>query len=811
MGDGLISVIIPVYRVRKYLRRCVDSVLCQTYADLEIILVDDGTDDGCDLICDAYKEQDSRVCVIHKQNGGLSSARNSGLEIASGDYIGFVDSDDYIEPEMYERLIGCMESDVDVVTCDTKHEWGNVYKGASDRRKVSFPPQKMYGKDALKGFLLLRKIETAAWNKLYRRGVFENLRFPTGKVYEDVPVVWEIIKRSRAVVNNGYADYHYFHRSGSITRGEFFTERLLDGDCFAREILADVKRNYPELTEEASLLNARFLLDLMSQLLRSRNRDSFEDIFSEMQQELLCHGEMIRKSKYIDEGLRNALLSCAKDSYSEQKKRSDQNGDAGERMEIFGQNDRRVMSKSVFFGCGGLCHIILGYWKEFGVHPEYLCDNNAELWGTYIAGIPVIAPADIPRDGSERIFITTVHHREVFEQLIAMGFLEQAIRETAYPLEVMNLKTIADMNRFQTKGIERRCEGQVILDLSCGMVLGGVEQWSYKTADLLRDMGRNVFYFVPFMEPMSAHELRHEKILLGNADDRDNKISVFADALNRFSEMRKVTVICNFPFEIFQAAAFAKRCFNPDMKLIAVVHSDEELYYRIYTAWKDEVDIFVAISKRIYRKLVLCGIPESRIKILKWAVDFPCADRMYSREGEPIRIGYAGRITICEKRSDFLSEIMSRLAERKIEFEFEVAGDGDYRKELERRVGDAGIPNVRFRGVLGRDAIYDFWSKRDIYISTSEREGHSLSQLEAMAMGAVPIATDVSGAEDDIADGVNGFIVGVGDIEGIVEKIEMLYRNRQLLKSMGEMAEKSVRQRDGGDEVVFWREALTDV
>lgn len=180
-----ISIIVPVYNVQKYLDKCIESILVQTYSHLEIILIDDGSTDESGRICDYYGGIDNRIIVIHKENGGLSSARNAGLDVATGDYIGFVDSDDFIEPSMYEKMFLLLKKEeCDVVECGI-----NL---CTDTDVYRFKQEKDYtmsGVEALKQHLKLDKRllipRTSVWSKLYKRSCWHKKRFPVGQVHED--------------------------------------------------------------------------------------------------------------------------------------------------------------------------------------------------------------------------------------------------------------------------------------------------------------------------------------------------------------------------------------------------------------------------------------------------------------------------------------------------------------------------------------------------------------------------------------------------------------------------------------------------
>ena len=217
----MISVIVPVYNVERYIRQCVESILEQTYADLEIILVDDGSTDGSGSICDEYKLKDDRVVVIHKCNGGLSDARNAGLDIARGEYIGFVDSDDYIEPDMYEVLYKNCEryaADLAAARFVKFNTQGEVRKNFTENIEV-FSREEM-----LRLFIVgdrRYEITMSVWDRLYKRELISDLRFPVGKCYEDIVFSTKVIEKSKINVYIDRALYHYRLREDSISGEDF--------------------------------------------------------------------------------------------------------------------------------------------------------------------------------------------------------------------------------------------------------------------------------------------------------------------------------------------------------------------------------------------------------------------------------------------------------------------------------------------------------------------------------------------------------------------------------------------------------------
>ena len=231
----LISVIVPVYKVEKYLRRCVDSIINQTYKNLEIILVDDGSPDNCPAICDEYAKKDYRIKVIHKENGGLSSARNAGLDIADGKYLGFVDSDDYIAPEMYEKLYQLItgnNSQIVVCNCFFVDEFDNELF-----RDSPLSDETVTGMEALENLQKDNGINfVTCTNKLYSSELFNNIRFPLNKLCEDNYIAHILYHKSDKVTFTREKLYYYLQRKGSILNSGVSIKSFDETEGFYRRI-----------------------------------------------------------------------------------------------------------------------------------------------------------------------------------------------------------------------------------------------------------------------------------------------------------------------------------------------------------------------------------------------------------------------------------------------------------------------------------------------------------------------------------------------------------------------------------------------
>ncbi len=220
MNSSLISVIVPVYKVEEYLDECIKSIVNQTYKNLEIILVDDGSPDNCPTLCDNWASKDSRIKVIHKENAGAAAARNAGINVANGDYIGFVDSDDYIEKNMYEVLLEALQNTDVKISCCAAYR---VYENGKIENQAKINVRKSFDiNDALDN-IFYGNLGTALWRRLFEKSVFEEIRLPEGETNEDYPVIVPTTVAGRGMVYVGVPLYYYRVRQGSVTSAGYMS------------------------------------------------------------------------------------------------------------------------------------------------------------------------------------------------------------------------------------------------------------------------------------------------------------------------------------------------------------------------------------------------------------------------------------------------------------------------------------------------------------------------------------------------------------------------------------------------------------
>lgn len=295
----LISVVVPIYKVENYLEDCVESITAQTYDNLEIILVDDGSPDRCGDLADNLAKKDHRIKVIHKQNGGLSSARNIGIDNAAGEYIGFVDSDDTIEPFMYEKMLELLLNEntkLSVCAVNYTYEDGNVLQKKRLGKNKTFDFHQ-----AIIEMNLHRYFDMGAWSKLYHKSLFEKIRFPEGKLSEDYFIMYKIFDKAQRVSYLDIPCYNYLQRKNSITRN---TRINHDHEYAAYSQMIYLEEKYPNMKTVGHVSYASAALTVYDSYLKNNVKcpkkylRHFKDII-EQNKEYIEHADYLNLNKKI--------------------------------------------------------------------------------------------------------------------------------------------------------------------------------------------------------------------------------------------------------------------------------------------------------------------------------------------------------------------------------------------------------------------------------------------------------------------------------------------------------------------------------
>ena len=268
----LISVIVPVYNTEKYLKKCIDSIIMQTYKEFELFLVDDGSTDSCPMLCDEYAVTDSRVKVIHKKNEGQGMARNMALDAASGKYISFIDSDDWVVPNMLEKMVNAAEQySADIVFCGIA-----VFNGLKITENRYFEDIKLYDKHSLmKDYVSTPYIHTGPCNKLYRHFLFDKIRFPNIRAREDAYIMHEVLGQCKTGVHVGECLYIQFVHQGSTERSKFNLNKLSLLEC-AKRLQQYIFEYFPDLYEYVELKYANEIIYVMGEIVNSFSYNKYK-------------------------------------------------------------------------------------------------------------------------------------------------------------------------------------------------------------------------------------------------------------------------------------------------------------------------------------------------------------------------------------------------------------------------------------------------------------------------------------------------------------------------------------------------------
>ncbi len=291
----LISVIVPVYNVVDYLERCVNSILAQTYTQFELIIVDDGSTDGSEDLCDVLATRDSRIICIHKENGGLSSARNAALDISKGEYITFVDSDDMIAPNALEVLIQrALTSDSDIVLTDSYFSFSD-----KDSAPKTFLIKEEKNQDNIQALqeVLCKSTRWEAWGHLFKSSLWSIIRFPQGKLYEDLATIPYVILSADKVTSLSTAIYYYFQRPGSIMRQ---SEQKVSLDlCYVTRTLIDCFKGAINDPKALSNICSGLLMELCSRTdLAAQNINNNQEFVASARKILKRHILLFLRSDY---------------------------------------------------------------------------------------------------------------------------------------------------------------------------------------------------------------------------------------------------------------------------------------------------------------------------------------------------------------------------------------------------------------------------------------------------------------------------------------------------------------------------------
>lgn len=476
------------------------------------------------------------------------------------------------------------------------------------------------------------------------------------------------------------------------------------------------------------------------------------------------------------------------------------------------------LKEIVFYGAGKRAKTLLEYVHFTDIEKVYLVDSNREKWGSNL-GECVVQPPDFLFTKNNVYFHIAVVSEEDIEK-IRRELLEKYDFNPMYEIGYKELLRYICRNHI---GVQQKIlsvqvsdnEESIIFDCSNGLGLGGIESWTKDVcAGLYDKYGKKIRII------SKKGEYRLDRLIEAMVDYFDEEVQgpvLIEENIDKILQYLlfklPCIVITSQANNVLLAASIIKKYYGDKIRIISVIHGSEKKIYKLYDAFKRDIDLYVGVSKDIKRDIINRGIDEK--KVYSMTCPFPCEEKMqrtYTMDYEkPIRIGYAGRIVIEQKRADLLLKLIERLNTGKVNFIMEVAGDGPLKGRMEQEIVKFNVgKRVRFLGHICREKIPEFWKKQDICVNISDYEGRSISIIEAMGNGAVPIVTDTSGVREDITDNLNGYIIPIGDYEMMAQKIEYLEANRERLSEMGELAHNIVYPKSlKKPHLYFWESILS--
>ena len=448
----------------------------------------------------------------------------------------------------------------------------------------------------------------------------------------------------------------------------------------------------------------------------------------------------------------------------------------------------------VFWGTGSGGLNLFSFCKRIDIEPNYFCSSDSLLWHKEFCGISVVSPNELKEIPLDIIYIACSAVNEVRLQIASLNLSKELIVVDAtfcYSTDFFRFnKSRFDKLFCECKSIvnSTRLNGCYI-DLSDGPSRSGISDWAIQFHEVLYKNNIPSHFVIREMELTSDNKMEYfyNNKFSSFLNDTSDILLPYKCILN--GDYR--TVVCNFVQNFFIAACYAKKKLGKLLKVVLIIHNQLPIYYSNAVMFCDYIDECYVISDYIANKLEQLGFPKSKIRLLQWGIYLPVIKNNRKMNG-PLRIGYAGRIVIEQKRIDLIIKVATQLAKNKVDFVLSIAGTGRDSVFFKEEIKRLNLEQfVILEGFVNKDNIHDFWGRQDVFLSCSDYEGHSISQVEALCSGVVPVVTDVSGVRDDIIQNVMGFICPVGDYISIASCIKSLAQDRLLLKKMSEACIKN--------------------
>ncbi len=444
------------------------------------------------------------------------------------------------------------------------------------------------------------------------------------------------------------------------------------------------------------------------------------------------------------------------------------------------------MEKLFLFGTGKIAKKYTQVLKQLPVEIEGYVDNNKSKWGTRFFDKKICSPDALGQALNPYILIACAAREEIVKQLEEMGLAEQVVSFCqilkCYNQILMDT-AMAGFDQQVNTTPKASADGCIVIDNFYGN-WGGAEDWCHVVASAFIEQGNKVFVIENKRQPYVE---RLDKNIIHIDTEEKNNYQIYQELVQMLMHIKPFILFNVWNSELLWAAATIKYTYPEEVFIISSVLNDDS--YGEWQAWEEMTDKYVCISSKIQRNLMeRCGIKREKVcHISPFIEKIRVVNRRYStEETEPVKIGYPCRLEKEQKRADLIPWLLADLESRKVHYVLNIAGDGSCEKEIEEYIEKNCLhQKVKLHGKLTKTELTDFLDCQDIYLNFSEYEGTSLTMLEAMASGCVPVVTNVSGVDDFIESGINGLIADVGDLEKIAEYIASLDQDRNMLAEYG--------------------------
>lgn len=462
------------------------------------------------------------------------------------------------------------------------------------------------------------------------------------------------------------------------------------------------------------------------------------------------------------------------------------------------------MEEIVIFGASGGAVKVAKTLKCLGIDFLYFVDNDSRKWGTTLEGRQVNTPERLRKEKC-RILIASDYQAEIEEQLSEMGLLGNIVIKEELILHYAE----QHMDEFyfsEHKSFAAEKSRNLILGLEEGLVLGGIESFTFMLAREMKLHFDNVSIYTKRTNDDLPSGLENNICFFDL--DYDNYWDSIKELVNAIMQSAPCVIIDNWQNQILVAAAIIKKYFPDLVKCISFIHNDKPALYRKAAFMQEYMDIVAGVSKKINCRLVNdFGVDREKIRYKESPVEYENnLERDYTENRQkPLKIGYAARVTKFQKRADLLVPLMLCLKKQGGNFHFNIAGDGNYFDKLRNEIEENDLAEyITLYGSIPREDMPDFWKAQDVFLSVSDFEGASISMLEAMSYGTVPVVTAVSGTEEFIHDGKNGLVSSTGDIRNMARNLVFLEMHREELSRFGNESRRVVQKKAGKQEYMAY-------